>query len=158
MAEGEDVEEWHTDLWRSLDIDSVLITIIPDAPDRVVEKRAIDLIRAANVIGVDTFVLSNKKSKTLNEAKESIIFPGEISELMSPLVYMVPLYLLTYYVAIVSTRYTLDCCLYLENSGTEIGLFFTKKITKKSLEGCIYEKNKFGNSRIGSLVLCISIS
>jgi len=101
VAEGEDIEEMAHGPLSQLDDTSVLISIIPDAPDGPVEKRAMDLVKAANAIGVETLVLSNKKSSVLKEAKESLILSDGISELMSPLVYIVPLYLMTYHIAIV---------------------------------------------------------
>ena len=97
IAEGEDIEEMAHGPIVLLDSDSVLITIAPDGP---AEKRAIDIVKAANIVGASTLVLSTRKSKVCNEASDYLIFPDEVSEIISPLVYVVPLYFLTYYIAL----------------------------------------------------------
>lgn len=97
ITEGEDIEEMAHGPIIVLDDDSVLIAI---APPGVAGKRAVDIVKAANVTGASTLVLSTKGAEVCQEASECLIFPDEVSELISPLVYVMPLYFLTLYLAL----------------------------------------------------------
>jgi len=60
IAEGEDIEEMAHGPIVLLDSNSVLITIAPDGP---AEKRAMDIVKAANIVRASTLVLSTRKGQ-----------------------------------------------------------------------------------------------
>ena len=97
IAEGEDIEEMAHGPLAQLGSNSVLVVV---APDTTLQDRALTLIKASKAVNVETLVLTSSKTRLCEEATECLVFPDEISEVTSPMVYIVPLYFMTYYTAL----------------------------------------------------------
>lgn len=96
-AEGEDIEEEAHGPYLEMEKDSVLVAIAPKGPS---EQRALDLVKAANLIGATTLTVAYDKSMVCGESKECFRVEGEISEIFTPMTYVMPLLFLNYYIAI----------------------------------------------------------
>lgn len=96
-AEGEDMEEMAHGPLAQLGDNSVLVIV---APDTTLQDRALTLIRASKAVNIETLVLTSRKTGLCEEASECLVFPDGTSELTSPMVYIVPLYFMTYYTAL----------------------------------------------------------
>jgi len=81
-----------------LDKDSVVVIIEPDGKAL---QRSLSVAKGLSELGALIIVLTSKGESELTEiANEKILMRGEIDELISPILYIVPLQLLTYYISI----------------------------------------------------------
>ena len=78
--------------------DSVLVTIAPPGAAR---DRALDLLRAARILGGETLALGAEGDAELESASDTFLpLPADCPETLSPAPYHVPLHLLSYWVAV----------------------------------------------------------
>ena len=78
--------------------DSVLVTIAPPGAGR---DRALDLLRAARILGGETVALGAEGDAELEAATDTFLtLPSDCPEALSPAPYHVPLHLLSYWLAV----------------------------------------------------------
>jgi glutamine---fructose-6-phosphate transaminase (isomerizing) len=94
-AEGMETEQFLHGPWVSLDKDAIVILLAPQGPSR---ERSIDLLRALKNLDVKVVAITDDK-RIVEQASESIFIP-EVKEELTPLVYVVPLQLFAYYLAV----------------------------------------------------------
>ena len=95
-AEGMELEQFLHGPWVSLDPQNSLVFLI--APKGPSHDRYLDLLGACKEIGVRTVALTDDKH-IVDLCTHSIFMP-EITEELSPLTYVVPLQLFSYYVSV----------------------------------------------------------
>jgi glutamine---fructose-6-phosphate transaminase (isomerizing) len=91
-AEGMELEEFQHGPWMVLDKDTLVVVAVPDGPSR---DRAGDLLKAAKRVGSRTLVVSDAEF----EADYAITVP-RVPEAFSPFLMIVPLYFLSYFLAV----------------------------------------------------------
>jgi len=97
-AEGVEVEEMAHGLLAVLDDETGLITIAPPGKSYT---RTLDIVNAANTIGSPTISLVSEEDIELSKISTEVIkMPSGIEELFSPISYIVPLQMLSYYLTI----------------------------------------------------------
>lgn len=97
LAEGCEIDQEAHGPLVELDERDVVIVVAPDGPSR---DRAADLLRAVRVIGVSTGAVATESSPLSHLADIAFPLPVGIPEILTPLVCIVPLYLLAYQLAI----------------------------------------------------------
>ncbi len=98
LAEGCEIDQEAHGPLVALDERDVVIIVAPDGPSR---DRAADLLRAMRVIGVSTWAVVTGSSPLAHLADHAFRLPVGLPETLTPLVCIVPLYLLAYYLAMV---------------------------------------------------------
>jgi glucosamine--fructose-6-phosphate aminotransferase (isomerizing) len=97
-AEGVEVEEMAHGLLAVLDDETGLIAIAPPGKSYT---RTLDIVNAANTIGSPTISMVSEEDVELSKISTEVIrMPSGIEELFSPTLYIVPLQMLSYYLAI----------------------------------------------------------
>ena len=96
-AEGMETEQFLHGPWVSLTNDSIVFVLVPQGPSK---ERNMDLLKALKNLGVKTVAITDDK-RIVESASDSIYVP-DVREELTPLVYIVPLQLYAYYVAIES--------------------------------------------------------
>lgn len=94
-AEGMETEQFLHGPWVSLNKDSLVILLAPQGPSR---ERSMDLLKALNNLEVKTIAITDDK-RIVEAASDSIFIP-DVKEELTPLVYIVPLQLYAYYIAV----------------------------------------------------------
>jgi len=82
----------------SLGPDTVLVVLAPPGPSR---SRARDVLRAGRAVGAPTILLAEEGDAALGEEADHVLWLPPLPELLSPLVYVLPLQLFAYYGAVV---------------------------------------------------------
>jgi glutamine---fructose-6-phosphate transaminase (isomerizing) len=98
-AEGMETEQFLHGPWVSLSKDCTVLMLAPQGPSR---ERNIDLLRALRNLDVKSVAVTDDK-RIVEEATESIFVP-DVKEELTPLIYIVPLQLYAYYIAIESGK------------------------------------------------------
>ena len=75
-------------------------TVFLLAPDGILQHRMLQLVKAVKIIGAKTVLLSPTNMKEEHDADISIELPADIPELISPIVYMVPLWQTAYHLGL----------------------------------------------------------
>ncbi len=94
-AEGMESEQFLHGPWVSLDKDSIMLVLAPQGPSR---ERHMDLLKALRNLDVKTIAITD--DKRIVEASSESIFIPDVKEELSPLIYIIPLQLYAYYVAV----------------------------------------------------------
>ncbi len=94
-AEGMELEQFLHGPWVSLKPDSTVFLAATKGPS---SARSQDLLRACKGLSVPTVVISD--DRRLVELADHSIFMPDVSEELSPLIYIVPLQLFSYYVSL----------------------------------------------------------
>lgn len=96
-AQGFQLEEIFHGPWVSFDSSSLVTVIAPPGPGY---ERAVDLVKAAKMVGASTLALVTEGDTLASSQSNNAIELPEVNEWLSPLVYIIPLYLLAYYASI----------------------------------------------------------
>ena len=94
---GMQIEEFIHGPISSLDASDVVIVIAPPGPSYT---RALDILQAARIIGAETIALARPDDEQIKAAATHLIPLPRCIEALSPLPAVVPLQLLTYYLAL----------------------------------------------------------
>lgn len=97
-AEGLHVEQVLHGPAASMGPDTVLVVLAPPGPSR---SRARDVLRAGRTVGAPTILLAEEGDAALGEEADHVLWFPPLPELLSPLVYVLPLQLFAYYGAVV---------------------------------------------------------
>jgi glucosamine--fructose-6-phosphate aminotransferase (isomerizing) len=94
-SEGMELEQFLHGPWVSLNPESLVVLVAPTGPSH---QRNIDLLQICKDLGVRTISITNDRH-VVDLSSDSIFIP-DVSEELSPLVYIVPLQLFAYYTAV----------------------------------------------------------
>ena len=78
-------------------------TVFLLAPDGILQQRMLQLASAIKIIGAKTVLLSPTNLKEKHDADIIIKMPADIPELISPIVYMIPLWQTAYQLGLIQT-------------------------------------------------------
>jgi len=97
-SEAKEVGELPHGHFVALNEKSVAVAISPFGKSR---SRMLDVVKALNRIGVETVsVITEDDTEFAELSREAMEMPGELSEVLTPLVYIVPLQLLAYHTGV----------------------------------------------------------
>ncbi len=94
---GMQIEEFIHGPISSLAASDVVVIIAPPGPSH---SRALDILQAARIIGAETIALAEPDDQPINNTATHVIPLPHCAEALSPLPAIVPLQLLTYYIAL----------------------------------------------------------
>ncbi len=96
-CEGFEVEQFlHGPL--AMQSESMAVWVI--APPGPSYQRCLDIVRACNAIGATTIALTEEADHELSESATNVVHLPEVMEALSPLVYVIPLQLFSYQLAL----------------------------------------------------------
>lgn len=96
-SEGVALEQFAHGSWLALDRGSVLIVIAPRGPSR---DRALDLLHAAQGLGVQTVAVASEGDSAVASSADAVLSIPEVDEYLSAYLAVVPLYLFAYHSAV----------------------------------------------------------
>ncbi len=96
-AEAIEIEEIAHGPQLVLDKDSVVLVLAP--PGRSYNRSG-EILQAVNIIGSHTLCLARKGDSILKLSKDSIGVEENMNEFLSPMLYIIPIQLLAYYIAL----------------------------------------------------------
>ncbi len=122
FADGCDMEDFFHGRDRELDQHS-RVTFL--APQNQARERMLDFLTFQRKVGIPAIVLTNREIPEVDGlTNQTIVLPGDLDELATPLIYIAPLYLLSYQLALkrgyapVARRYPMGA-LYVPYRGSE---------------------------------------
>ena len=93
-ALGMEIEDFLHGSWQWLDERSLIFVVAPEGRSRA---RALDLIKAARVVGAHVVALAAEEDREVEAAATTVLPVPSVDEVISPFVNIMPLYLFAYY-------------------------------------------------------------
>ncbi len=93
-VEGMELEDFVHGSWQPLDRDSLIFVIATEGHARA---RALDLMRAAEIIGARVVAVANEGDREVEGLADTVLPVPRVDELLSPFLNIIPFYLYAYY-------------------------------------------------------------
>jgi glucosamine--fructose-6-phosphate aminotransferase (isomerizing) len=93
-ALGMEVEDFLHGSWQSLGPESLIFVVATEGRSHA---RAVDLVRAARIVGANVVALATEGDREIERDATTVLSLPRVDELLSPFVNIIPLYLYAYY-------------------------------------------------------------